>query len=75
MKKHVDENHVLIAKETKKEVNSPMRGSVERQSTKKKGLMCLSMRYLILLVSKILLKRMIYNKNIFARPWPLHCKE
>lgn len=36
MKKHVDENHVLIAKETKKEVNSPMRGSVKRQSTKKK---------------------------------------
>jgi len=33
LKKHADENHVLIAKKTKKEVNSPMKGSAERQPT------------------------------------------
>ncbi len=75
MKKHANENHVLIAKKFEKEVNSPMRGSAERQPTKKKGLLCLAMQYIIRLVSKIFFKKMIYNKNIFARPWSLDCEK
>jgi hypothetical protein len=57
LKKDTNENHVLIAKQIEKEVNSPMRGNVERQPTKKKVLMCLEMQYLILLVSNMLLKK------------------
>jgi hypothetical protein len=75
LKKHANENHVLIAKKFEKEVNSPMRGSAERQPTKKKGLLCLAMQYIIRLVSKIFFKKMIYNKNIFARPWSLDCEK
>jgi hypothetical protein len=72
LKKHVDANHVILAKRFEKEVNFPLRNILEKQPTKRSQ-MCLTLKYQSFLVQKILLRRMLCNKSNFCKILPFDC--
>jgi hypothetical protein len=66
--KYVDVEHTLNVKKFEEEVNKPMRNGLEKQLTKKR-LNCLLMKSLRFFLLKILLRRMMCNKNNFYKTW------
>jgi hypothetical protein len=66
LKKHVDTNHVVLAKRFEEEMNLPLRNIFEKQPTKKRP-MCLTLKYQSFLVQKILSRGMLCIKSNFCK--------
>ncbi len=66
-------DHAIIANFFEEDINSPIRGLVERQLIKKR-LNVLGIVISIFLMLKILPRKMMCNKKLFVRFWSFDCK-
>ncbi len=74
LKKHVDSVHVIIVKKIEEKVNVVVRGSIEKQPTKKDPKFQ-EMQDLSFYLLKIIFKRMINIKNTFCKALVFNCEK